>query len=147
MTILGLKKKVESLNVETVSEEAVSATSENISEENKKQLFEGFDKEQQKLSEYRNPVYAEVKNRMNPLPGFGNPDLKKTGAFYQGIQVRVEGAVIRTDSSDPKNDALVKKYGDIFGLGGKFKAEYISKFLRPAFFKQLEQATGLKPRI
>lgn len=139
----SLYRKLQKLNTDQVIVESVQQTTGDFTEENKKQLFEGFNKVGGRLRRYGSHKYARVKNEMNPIPGLGNPDLKVTGAFYGGINTTVSGDIIKTISSDAKNDELTAKYKGIFGLGGPFKQEYVSKKLRPAFRKGIKKATGL----
>ena len=56
------------------------------------------------------------------------------------------GLVIHTESTDSKNQMLVKRYGEkIHGLGNtEFKKELIDESLRPVFKKKMESAIGLK---
>lgn len=145
MTIKGLYRKVEQIDNDKIIGNAFESTVDDLAEENKKQLFEGFDKTGEKISrKYSNNKYARVKNEMNPLPGLGVPDLKVTGAFYRGIRVDYQGGKLITASSDEKGTDLEEKYADIYGLGGEFKKEFIKNSLRPALNKEITAATGLK---
>ena len=97
---------------------------------NTSQLYdEGVDKNGNKLQPYRSrgenyESYAAMKHRMNPKPGFGNPDLFLTGEFQHSMNLRVEGEVFEIDSTDTKTNKLREKYGDqIFGLTDESKQE------------------------
>jgi hypothetical protein len=100
---------------------------ERIIDLNKDQLMSGFDSTSQRLRSYKNREYAEMKNEVNPLAGFGNPDLKLTGQFHRGFHVRRGGKTfLLLNSRDEKNDMLKGKYGkDIFGLTSSSKEEFI----------------------
>ena len=56
--------------------------------------------------------YARMKNEMNPQVGYGNPDLKLTGAFYEGYNLEVVGEQVVIGNSDDKNVYLVNHYGE-----------------------------------
>lgn len=144
-TIKSLSKKIQQLNTDAVIDTAFKQSTDELAVENKKQLFEGFDNTGEKIKrKYRSNKYARVKNQMNPLPGLGVPDLKVTGSFYNGIKVDYQSGVLTTEPSDSKGADLEEKYSGIFGLGGKFKNEFINKTLRPAINTQITAATGLK---
>lgn len=145
MTIVSLYEKVQAMNTDVIIEEAIEETAGSITEENKKQMLAGKTASGAVIGEYRNELYAEVKNRMNPLPGFGVPDLKLTGSFQSKMGTNVIGDSIITESTDTKNQKLREKYGDgIFILGGDFKREYMDLSLRPALKQKIESATGLR---
>jgi hypothetical protein len=114
-----------------------------IADKQREQLFEGFDKNQQRLKRYRNDLYARRKNRMNPKPGFGNPDFKDKGDFYRGIEIRVDGGVIRTLLYDEKSEDLLERDPNIIGLGGPYKQELIDETLRPGIVGDLKSALKL----
>lgn len=134
---------MQALNMPEIAAEAFTRVEDQYAEENKKQLFEGFDKHGDYLQEYKSPVYAEVKNRMNPLPGFGNPDFYVTGAFTNSRKITISGDQIITTFSDEKAPQLLARDPDINGLGGGFKAEFVSENLRPSFISTIREKTGL----
>jgi len=164
ITIPGLYRSFEKLDTEAVILRAFEQSTEGYIEQQKEQLTLGLN-EQGKLigdteapdgtsNEYKPYLieelgiqYAQLKNEMNPEPGYGNPDLKYTGAFYNGIRIEVSADNINIESTDSKNEALQAKYGSqipIFGLGGEQKRAFVKKYLRPAALKQISKATGLK---
>lgn len=90
-----------------------------VTELNKAQLKQGLTPLGQKLSpKYRNIRYARAKNTVNPLPGFGTPDLKFTGRFQSNFYLTASNKKFDIFSSDAKTDKLIAKYGkeNIFGL-------------------------------
>lgn len=146
-TFTQLQAKFEQLNTDKIASDAVDQTKESLIALNKKQLLAGFDKEGNLIGDkkpYQSKDYAFYKANINPLPGLGNPDLHDTGAFFAGFEVEVQDQDIIEDSTDEKSAELQEKYGEIFGLGGEYKEQYIDESLRPAFAKGIEQATGLK---
>lgn len=146
-TIANLMRKFQSLDIDEISREAVSETTEDLADQNRAQLHAGYNRDSQLIGDlkpYASDTYAFYKANKNPLPGLGNPDLEDTGAFYAGIQVTVNGDIVNEDSTDEKSPELQEKYKDIFGLGGEFKTDYVNDSLRPAFKAGIEEATGLK---
>lgn len=144
-TIKGLYEKVSSLNAGNVAVESLDSTSETIADLNRQQLFEGKNAKGGQVGQYRNELYAEEKHRMNPVPGFGNVDLKLTGAFQSRITTNVFGETVITQSTDEKADELARKYGDdIYGLNPTFKARYQVETLGPEFRRRITELTGLK---
>lgn len=86
----------------------------------KKQLLLGIGVKGQKLTpKYSRVRYARAKNQLNPLAGFGTPDLKFKGKFYDEFFLTAKNRQLEFDSSVEYTKYLVKKYGisqDIFGL-------------------------------
>lgn len=138
-TIKQFKKRLQILNVPAMAEKAVIETSNQLSNLNTEQMHRGLNSEGRPIGEYALPTYAEAKHRMNPLPGFGVPDLKVTGAFYEGVYTDVGGMKVEIDSVDSKADDLKARFGEnIFGLSDNYKSEYIREFLKPEFVKAIK---------
>lgn len=145
LTIGKLLDRVIRLDTDRISFESLDDTSDKIAEANTRQLESGTDATGGKVGLYRSEVYAEMKNRMNPKPGFGVVDLRLTGSFYSRMVTNVVGENVITESTDEKAPELEKKYGsEIYGLNSTFKAEYIDQSLRPEFQRKITAATGLK---
>ena len=142
-TIKSVLRKVQAINIPEIARESFVSVETDYAEENKKQLFEGFDKDGSKLKQYRSNKYARVKNEMNPLPGLGNPDFYVTGAFTNSRHVTINGNVIETTYSDEKAARLLERDPNISGLGGSFKLEFINEKLKPSFFAEVRKRTGL----
>lgn len=146
-TIKGLFNKVSALDIDKVTRDAMEETKDFIAQENVEQMNKGINAEDVKIGRYRNPVYAELKNLQNPLPGYGVPDLRLTGAFYQGIRTEISGDKVITTSNDPKTEKLIKQYGPkIFGLSDPYKREFLNDHLRPTFSEKIKEAIGIKPK-
>ena len=97
-------------------------TQEIITALNTGQLHEGKTPEGRKLTpKYSWVRYARAKNELNPLPGFGTPDLKVTGDFYSEFYLTAKNQEFELHSSDFKTEFLEKNYGkdNIFGLTAK----------------------------
>lgn len=144
-TISEVNNNWQRLDIDTEVINTIKSNSERMLTLNKEQLKEGFDKQGKRLREYRSDLYAQVKNRMNPLPGYGNPDLFKTGAFFEEFTLRVEQKVyFYMYSQDAKYFTLVKNYGkDIFGLGDRKREDLIEGGFRDDLVKRVKSVVRL----
>lgn len=126
MTIQGLLDKVKTVNLREEVPVIIKRTSAELILFNQLQLYtKGQDSLGSKLAPYKSIAYAHKKEAMNPQPGYGNPDGKLTGEFYQGFYVEADQKVFGVDSKDGKSDKLKKQYGDtIFGLDQENKKKY-----------------------
>lgn len=82
-------------------------------------LLKGLTPLGQKLKpSYSRERYKRAKNKLNPLPGIGTPDLKLTGDFHKSFYVVAKNEQFSLEASDDKTGLLSKKYGEknIFGL-------------------------------
>lgn len=128
-TIKQMLERVESIQLREAVPVIIEDTKDEILRLNKLQLYNrGEDRNAQPLRLYGSLSYALEKNKMNPRPGFGRPDLFVTGQFYRGFNVKVSKNAFNVSSTDSKTPELVKKYSeDIFGLTPQSKTEYAKK--------------------
>lgn len=115
---------------------------------NQRQLFaQSVDSNNIPLRFYNSNFYAFEKEKRNPLPGFGRPDLYDTGAFYRAFVVRVNSNFYTIASTDKKTNLLTEKYGkDIFGLTEESKKEFVEGSLYTGIKRYVESITGLTLR-
>ena len=127
-SIKQLKKELK-----IIAEIAVQEHSNIIIDMNTETLMHGLDADGEKLTpEYRSDEYAAEKNRMNPLPGEGTPDLFLEGNFHSGFYVKPEKMGWSIDSKDSKRDKLANKYGDdIFGNTKEDEKEINEDYIKP----------------
>lgn len=145
MTIVSLSAKFQTLDTNKIIQESLVETIPQFEASQKDQLYAGKTKKGTKIRPgYRNLKYAAAKAAMNPLPGFGTPDLKLTGSFYAGLDVEVGKDVFDIISKDEKGPMLENKYPDIFGLGTTYKSKYLSEGLGPVVRGKISDFTGLK---
>jgi hypothetical protein len=137
-------RRIEAMNLDVVAHAAFEDSAIALADAGRSQLEHGLNRFAEILQPYKSPWYANIKHAKNPLPGLGVPDLKLTGAFHRGIYADVQGDRIVWGSRDEKSERLQKKYDAIFGLNRDSKSAFIREHLRPAFNRQIEQATGLK---
>lgn len=143
-TIKNLRDSWRKLNTNLVILKAVDATQPNYIELQKAQMYAGKTVTGETIAQAGHPygsrAYATEKHSMNPLPGEGNPDLRLTGGYYDGIKTDVEGDKIEVSSTDEKWPELDKIYPySLAGLGGKYKSEYLV-ILQPTIVKFVKNA-------
>lgn len=144
MTTRGLLDKLDRLDFERIAEQAMDDTAKDFADANRDQLEHGYDRNGERLKKYSNPKYAKIKQQQNSLPGYGNPDLKRSGAFHRGIIMTANNGLVLTGSMDDKAPRLTGKYPTTLGLGGPFKEGYVQDTLAPAIKKEVEDLTGLR---
>lgn len=141
-TISHLKGRFQLLDIQKISRESIEETKDVIVDLNLEQLHKGYRSDGTRLPNYKNSAYAEFKHQKNPLPGFGIPDLKLTGAFYQGWKIELSGEKITITSTDEKTDKLFNRFAskqaNIFGLSLPYKREYLNESLRKTFIKNIK---------
>lgn len=121
----------------SIAQDSVIEVSNDLSSAQKEQLLQGVSSAGGTFRKYRSASYARLKNAMNPLPGLGNPDLKYTGSFYQGIYVNVSGGKITIGSHDDKAQMLEANYKNVFGLDPQDMEDFLYGKLRPVYRKNI----------
>lgn len=144
-TIKGLLDRLEAFNMQAEVENTIIQTSYEIIILNQQQLFNyGRDREGLRLLPYRSQIYAKEKNYQNPRPGFGVPDLFRTGAFYSGFNVTIRNHLYEVNSTDSKRDKIVKARGEqIFGLTKDNQKVYSTGVFIRQFQSNYNAKTGL----
>jgi hypothetical protein len=118
----------------------ISNTQPELIKTQQDQLFHGKDKDDKDLMSYASDIYADLKQRMNPL---GVTDLKLTGSFYKEMFVDVGGDSFEINSMDDKADDLTAKYGNIWGLNTQGRTSYILETFRPQLRQRVEDKLKL----
>jgi len=119
---------------------AIDETGNVIALLNKEQLMDGNEKTGYQISpSYRTHKYARAKQSMNTRPPYGIPDLRLTGEFYRGFEVKTFVDRFEISSTDEKTNDLIDKYGeDIFGLNEENKVKYWNENLQPAIVRHIK---------
>lgn len=143
-TLVNLLKAVENLNVREIALDSMGQTSQQFLKHQKDQLYAGFDSKGKRLHRYASSIYAEMKQRMNSTPGYGNPDLKLTGDFYRSFRADLDNEGLRISAWDEKAPMLEDKYGnDIYTLGEDAIKGYVGD-LQPVFTGDIVDALNAK---
>jgi len=115
VNLLELHQRVTEVDKDRLIDECLSELKGKVIELNLSQLDAGLNREGKRFRQYRNRKYAGMKARMNPRPGYGNPDLKLTGDFWKAFRADIVGG-IDIYSTDQKATDLESRYEDIYGL-------------------------------
>jgi hypothetical protein len=144
-TASEIEERLKALDLRKLLTESIEETADQYVELNQQQMYAGKDGDGREISpQYARQDYAVMKNQMNPAPGYGTPDLKLTGAFYQGYGVRVEGDEVIKDSNVEYADQLFEKYGNAIGeLDEGRHEEYVEGEMGPVFYDKVREQTGL----
>jgi hypothetical protein len=134
-----LLTRLERISLQQTTITEVMARPEEMPELNREQMYrEGQTSTGAKLKRYKRERYARAKNRMNPLPGYGNPDFYVTGAFHRGITIQEQAGRIRITSTDRKTPFLLKRDPEVFGLTGENLNRY-RKQLFPRIMRNINR--------
>lgn len=146
-TIKNMLDRVKRLDLRAEVPVIVENTEEQVLDLNREQLLlHGTDSEGKLLQEYRSAAYARKKNRQNPNPGYGNPDLHLTGYFHSTFALKdITPKTFRITATDSITGKLTEKYGEnIFGLS----KDSTRRYAMGPFFSQvklyIETVSGLK---
>lgn len=142
MDLLNLRFRIAQLTpafLVGVVEQIIIDNSQFFEDLQRDQLLRGKTKKGDNISpKYRNPGYADFKQRRNSLPPSGVPDLNLTGEFHQGIFVDVESGSVYFGSSDSKTVMLTEKYEFLFGLNLRSWSFAIEKIIQPQLFQRVK---------
>ena len=80
------------------------------------------------IGKYRDFEYADAKEQVNPMAGFGNVDLIDTGNLWRKIEIFKQGDSFEIFSTDSKFNKIADKYGDEnFNITDKEEEELINE--------------------
>mgnify|MGYP006943063230 CR=1 FL=1 len=140
MTINDLYINAKAISLEEIFVDVIENHEQHLIDLNHGQLQQGQDSEGEYLREYQSIAYALEKYKMNSSAGFGNPDLRYTGAFYSGWSLYIDTKGFFYDSGDDKTSDLVAKYGEnIFGLRKDNLEAFVDNDFRLDFFTILNE--------
>ena len=94
---------------------------------------------------YAGKLYSQFKESLNPSAGYGIPDVKVTGAYNDGMSLKIEGDnyVIDSDVSYAQS-ASINQYGNSLNLPtDQSKGEYWNEVLAPEIIDYIKEETGL----
>jgi hypothetical protein len=124
MYLNELSRRASALDPLELFKESVQENDAYIVDLNTSQLSKGKDSTDNNLDTYASANYAQFKSAMGSQAPQGIPDLKLTGEFYSGFEVKADESGMNISSTDPKSPKLKAQYGDdIFGLTDKSRAD------------------------
>jgi hypothetical protein len=110
---------------------------------NKDQLMIGEDADAKKLPPYRSKSYAELKAKMNTLPGIGTPDYRLSGKLYNSMKLVFTADTVDVISTVPYFEDIKSRDQRAFGLSRESKAELIDTYLQQQINQQISDKTGV----
>ncbi len=138
ISVAEVLRRLESFDIVEETRSIVEAHTEALADMNREQLMEGLDSTGKKMDRYKNDAYARKKYQMNPRPGYGIRDQKKTGMFHEGIHAYTTGTAYVLTSSDPKTKDITRRDGEkVFGLTGENKTIFRKNTLRPGLLRAI----------
>jgi hypothetical protein len=131
-TIFEVANAVNRIDLIALAKQVVAANPEPLLEENRYQLYTGLRPDGGEITpRYRYYWYAEWKHRINPVPGFGIPDLFITGALHDTLKLSTETFMPYFDSVMATYPQIAQ-YEGIFGVSSTFlRWQYVPKLFSP----------------
>ena len=142
-TISQLMRRIDNLDINKVAADSMRETKTAFVEWQQEQLDQGKRKSGADIKPFYKPATIRIKKKKGQP--YDRVTLKDTGFFYSSVYLVVKESqkAFAAVSSDVKSTWLLSKYGDnILGLGGTYKAGYVSE-LRPVFLKNISNAVKL----
>lgn len=144
-TARQILERAKAFNLLKEAADIVKQTDDVITDYVRAQLYTGKDKKgnmiypQYKNDSPANKRYAIKKNRQNPIPGLGHPDLFLRGDLYKRLNVEVLDESVFFRSQVRHFKYVYSNYGEekTFGLSEESMNEYRGKTLLPLLRKRL----------
>jgi len=157
MTINGLYKKIKEVDTDKIVSEVVSENIQVLGEINLSQLYAGKTRagidlsptylEDPYFSTFEQALaYSNRKDKITPSAERTRfvPNLIINGYYYSRRKVTVSGNKI-VYSSEYIEQEILDKYGEeVNGLGGKYKTEFLTLYVKPGVHNRITSVTGLK---
>lgn len=141
-TVFDMYKRVEALDVNEITSEAIHQSARGYVEKQRMQMYEGVNSDGKERPPY-SPYTVAIKIRKGQR--YDVVTLKDTGDFYKSLFIDVREDTFVISAHDPKTLKIVDRYGDIvFGLVAPWKQLFITEDLYPTLLRLIEEATGLK---
>lgn len=138
-------KVLKTIDVRESCIEAAVLTKDKIPPLIKGQLTQGKSGTGRKITPlYKNASYARKKYRMNPVPGYGVPDLYLSGGYYDTLDAKVDPEGITVESDKPYARYVDENYsGEVTKMARDSKEVFIEESYSPALADVIEKQTGL----
>lgn len=111
-TIIELYNNLMTFDLDKAFDTAMLSNAEKLLTNYKGQLLEGKNQHNQPIGKYNQIPYAIKKEGMNSRPGFGNVDLKLTGAMFEGMKLIQEGDAYTVESNVEYFKDNLDRYGE-----------------------------------
>lgn len=113
---------------------------------NRDQLRRGFTKDGTRIKKYRSRSYAKRKQKINPAPGFMNPDYKLTGKYWEGFRLKVlNSKEYEIFSVDSKAKDLEKRdtNANLYGMANESRDYFVRTHFRSLFIARVKNTLKL----
>lgn len=137
--ILEMSKRFQSLNLDLIYTTVMSNQSEEIVEQNRKQMLEGKTSEGKNIKpKYKTKSYE--KRTQNKQRLGGTPDLKLSGGFHADLSLKKENKdFVFKSSLGYVNDFVLPKYKDVLGLEPKRQKEFNEETFKPEYIEKIKK--------
>jgi hypothetical protein len=162
MTIAGLKRKFDTLDTDTLINNALSGTQNDIRDLNLEQMYDGKTSKGVDItpSYVDDPywdehggraaaqAYSDWKDKITPSlrRNPGTPNLFINGYYHSSISVIAGKESIVWASSFNSEPDIRSRFKHIYGLGGRYKTIYLREYLAPILRDRMFELTGLLMR-
>jgi len=138
-------EQVQNFDVDENIEEVVNEHEDEITIYNKQQLFnKGQGADGSQLKEYASATYAKYKNKKNPNPGLGIPDIKLTGETYDRMFAKMDKNTLEISSTTDYTPKLEESRPNIFGLDEQSEDLAGEQVIEPELQKKLRDKIGVE---
>lgn len=133
-----------SFDIDANIEEVVNEDPDAITIFNKQQLYNhGLGADGNYLRGYRNPKYAEEKNKMNSNPGMGMPDIFLTGETFNQMWAKLNKNELTISSNTPQTPKLEADRPNIFGLDSDSEDKAAEEIIEPQLQQKMTEKIGV----
>lgn len=141
-TIKAFNDRLQKLDASKTAIEVFMSLSAEVIELNIEQMQYGIDSKGNRIGRYASDSYAKRKNKMSPLAGYGNVDLKYSGDFYNELTLneKGDGTEYTIISMVEYEQALYEKYGEfMYGLSPVSRAIFIKESYLEAYKNAIQK--------
>jgi hypothetical protein len=144
-TVTELLKTLEKVDPQAIAVKVFNKNKKFFIMLNQGQLLKGKRRTGAKVGTYKSGEYARWKKEtVSAVAGFGNVDVKVTGAFYKGLNPFIEGEDVSMESTDQKAPDLEQRYSEeMYGLDDKNIKLFREVAFRPDYLAEFCEQTGL----
>lgn len=125
-------------------EEIILTSPKPLKEAKEIEFTQGHKPDNSNIGRYRSNAYAREKNIQNPIAGFGNVDLIRTGRFMRELYpYRTSGSRYLFATRLDYGRDLLKRYGqDILGLNENTFFQLQVNLYKPQLVRFIQQQIG-----
>lgn len=148
MDALEVLENLEQVNIKQIAVDSFNEVKEIAADLNATQLSQGVRSDGSELLPSYAPLTIELKKQKSGLASVtDHVTLFDTGEFYRELYAEAQGDDIEYGSKNEKAEKLNKKYstrrGSIFGLDDDTSDDLVEGHLKPTFYDNAHEATGL----